>query len=390
MFYRGEQKNIIGMLFPGNPEFHSLLGEIGSFCEKEIIPHAKKIDQEEIFPRENLRKLADKGVFAISFPSQYGGKGLPFPVSVAAVEMLARACANTSLQVSVQGMICEGLRLFCNEPQRSQFLKEEGLSSGKKLIAFALTEPCCGSDAKSIQTKAVSTGGSYKIHGSKMMITNAGEADFTLVFAKTEKGISAFIVPAGTPGFKIMKTIPKLGCRGNRLVAIHFEDCSVPAANLVGQEGKGLEYAKQILNFGRITIGAVGVGIAQAAFDKAVEYSKRRKAFGASIANFQLVQDKIADMATEIQAARLLVYYAAFLKHMGQDLSLDASRAKLFSSEMALRVCDLAIQIHGGYGYTDAYDVHRHWRDARLLTLGEGTSDMLRLLIAHLSLKETE
>lgn len=378
------------MLFPGNPEFHSVLGEIGVFCEKEILPRAKEVDQEEIFPRENLKRLADKGIFAISFPAEYGGTGLPFPVSVAAIEMLSRACANTCLQVSIQAMVCEGIRLFCNEKQKERFLKEEGLASGRKLIAFALTEPCCGSDAKSIQTAAAPADGAYKINGSKMMITNAGEADFTLVFARTEKGISAFIVPAGTPGFTIMKTIPKLGHRGNKLAAIRLEDCVVAAENLVGEEGKGLEYAKQILNYGRVTIGAIGVGIAQAALDKSVAYSKRRKAFGASIANFQLVQEKIADMATEIQAARLLVYYAAFLKHQGEDISLDASRAKLFSSETALRVCDLAIQIHGGYGYIDSYDVHRHWRDARLLTIGEGTSDMLRLLIAHLSLKEIE
>jgi len=388
MFYIKEQRNIIDMLHPGAEEYHSLLESIGGFCEKEILPGARRTDQEEIFPGDNLAKVAERGIFALSFPEQYKGGGKPFPVYTAALEMLAKACANTALHVSIQGMICEGIRLFGNEEQRMRFLKEKGLAGGKGLIAFALTEPCCGSDAKEIQTTAVLTGNRYILNGSKMMITNPGESDFALIFARTDKGISAFVVSARTRGFNVMKAIPKLGFRGNQLAAINLERCEVAREDLLGEEGRGLEYAKHILNSGRITIAAIGLGIAQAAFEKSVLYSKKRKAFGESIANFQLVQEKFSDMATQISAARLLTCHAAFLKEIGRDFALEASKAKLFSSEMAIRVCDHAIQIHGGYGYTDTYDVHRHWRDARLLTIGEGTSDMLRLLIAHLALKE--
>jgi alkylation response protein AidB-like acyl-CoA dehydrogenase len=388
MFYIQEQRNIIDMFHPVSGEYHSLLESIGSFCEKEILPGSKRIDQEEIFPGDNLARVAERGIFALPFPEQYKGGGKPFPVYIAALEMLAKACANTALHVSIQGMICEGIRLFGDEKQKMRFLNENGLAEGKGLIAFALTEPCCGSDAGEIETKAVLTGDRYILTGSKMMITNPGESDFALVFARTNKGISAFVVSTRTRGFNVMKAIPKLGFRGNRLSAIQIDKCEVARDDLLGEEGRGLEYAKHILNSGRMTIAAIGVGIAQAAFEKSVLYSKKRKAFGESIANFQLVQEKLSDMAVQISAARLLTCHAAFLKEKGKGFALEASKAKLFSSEMAIRVCDNAIQIHGGYGYTDAYDVHRHWRDARLLTIGEGTSDMLRLLIAHLALKE--
>jgi alkylation response protein AidB-like acyl-CoA dehydrogenase len=388
VLYVKEQRNIVEMLFTDFQGYHSNLESFAAFFEEEIKPVARKIDHDKRFPRENLGKLADRGLFGLSLPREYGGSGLPFPVYVAAIEMLANACANTALQVSIQGMICGGIRLFGGEGQKEKFLKNCGLAAGRKLISFVLTEPCCGSDAKAIQTTAELSGGSYVLNGNKMMITNAGETDFALLFARTERGVSAFLIPQGTPGFNVLKPIEKLGFRGNPLAAIHLDDCNVPKENLLGEDGQGLEYAKHILNSGRITIAAIGVGIAQAAFDKSLHYSRKRKAFGETISNFQLVRQKLSDMATDISAARLLTYYASSLKGRGKDIALQASQAKLFSSEMALRVCDHAIQIHGGYGYTDGYDVHRHWRDARLLTLGEGTSDMLRLLIAHLSLKD--
>lgn len=390
MFFTREQRNIIDAYYPEAQEYQSLLNSVGNFCEAEVLPGAKRIDQEEIFPSDNLAKVAKRGLFALPFPEEYSGGGKPFPVYIAALEMLAKACANTALHVSIQGMICEGIRLFGDERLKMRFLKERGLVEGKSLIAFALTEPCCGSDAKAIQSRAILRGDRYIISGSKMMITNPGESDFALVFAGTDKGISAFVVSAATRGFKVMKTIPKLGFRGNQLAAIHLEECEVAREDLLGEEGRGLEYAKHILNLGRITISAIGTGIAQAAFEKSLNYSKKRKAFGESISHFQLVQEKLSDMATAISAARLLTFHAAFLKDKGRDIALEASQAKLFSSESAIKVCDQAIQIHGGYGYTDAYDVHRHWRDARLLTIGEGTSEMLKLLIAHLALKEMQ
>lgn len=388
MFYLKEQKKIIGMLFPDSREHDALLESIGLFIEKEILPEAKRIDQEEIFPGHNLRKLVEKGIPAIPFPRTLNGLGLPFPVYIAALEMLARACANTALQADVQNMVCEGIRLFGDDRQKREFLVEKGLVEGRNLIAFALTEPCCGSDAKSMQTRAVLSGDTYVLNGSKTLITNPGEAAFVLVFGRADKGISAFLVPAETPGFEVAGVIPKLGFRGNKLSSIRLTNCVVPKKNLLGEEGKGLECAKQILNTGRLAIAAIAVGIAQSAYEKALSYSKKRKAFGRSIADFQMIKGKLADMVTGISAARLMTYYAANLKEKGENIVSEVSQAKLFSAEMALRVCDDAIQIHGGYGYTDGFDVHRHWRDARLLTIGEGTSDILRLLIAHLALKE--
>ncbi len=387
MFYIKEQKNIIEMLFPDEGEYNLILESIGNFAEKEILPGAKKIDHEETFPRENLEKVAKQGIFAMPFIRDYNGLGLPFPVYIAALEMLAKACASTALAVSIQGMVCEGIRQFGNEAQRNEYLKEKGLVEGRSLAAFALTEPCCGSDAKSIQTKAQLSGNKYIINGTKTLITSPGEANFIMLFARTERGISSFVVPRETKGFNVAKVIPKLGFRGHRLSEIHLESCEVERENLIGEEGKGFEYAKQILNSGRITIAAIAIGIAQAAYEKSLSYSRDRSAFGESISEFQLVQEKLADMITGINAARLLTYYAAHLKDKGKSIASEASQAKLFSSEMALRVCDNAIQIHGGYGYTDEYDIHRHWRDARLLTIGEGTSEILRTLIAHLSLK---
>lgn len=386
MFYIQEQKNVIEMLFPGG-DYNLILESIGDFAEKEMLSNAKKVDSEEIFPRQSLEKVAKQGIMAIPFPLEYNGLGLPYPVYIAALEILAKACANTALQVSIQGMVCEGIRLFGDDKQKNEFLKNKGLVDGKNLAAFALTEPCCGSDARSIQTRAELSGNKYILNGTKTLITSPGEADFILLFARTGNGVSSFIVPRDIPGFNVAKVIPKLGFKGHRLSEVHLESCEVARGNLLGEEGKGLEYAKQILNSGRLTIAAIAIGIAQIAYEKSLLYSKERKAFGESISKFQLVQEKLADMITEINAARLLTSYAAHLKDQGKNIVSEASQAKLFASEMALRVCDNAIQIHGGYGYTDEYDVHRHWRDARLLTIGEGTSDILRLLIAHQSLK---
>lgn len=387
MFYTKEQKNITGMFFPDVEEYNLILESIGIFAEKEILPTAKKVDQEDIFPRDNLEKVAKQGIMAIPFPKEYNGLGLPYPVYVAALEMLAKACANTALQVSIQGMVCEGIKLFGNSQQKNELLKEKGIAEGRSLIAFALTEPCCGSDAKSIETKARLSGDNYILNGTKTLITSPGEADFILIFARTDKGISSFLVPRETEGFKVMRVMPKLGFRGHRLSEIQLENCEVAKEALLGEDGKGLEYAKQILNAGRLSIAAIAVGIAQAAYEKSLLYSKDRAAFGERISNFELIQEKLANMVTEINAARLLTCYAAYLKDKGKNIASEVSQAKLFAAEMALRVCDNAIQIHGGYGYTDEYDIHRHWRDARLLTIGEGTSELLRTLIAHFSLK---
>jgi alkylation response protein AidB-like acyl-CoA dehydrogenase len=388
MLYTKEQRNLIEMFLPDAPRYNAMLAAWADFFEKELLPMAKKLDQEVIFSHDNFAKLAGQKIMAIPVPERYNGLGLPFPVYIAALEMLAKACGNTALQVSVQGMILEGILLFGSERQKDYFLKEKGLAEGTSLAAFALTEPCCGTDAKAIQAQAVLSGENYTLNGTKTWITNGGEAEIILVFAKTEKGISAFLVPRKTEGYKVLKIVPKLGFKGSRLAVIQLENCRVHQDNLLGEEGQGFEYAKQILNCGRLTIAAIGVGIAQAAYEKSLSYSTKRSAFGESIAHFQLVKEKLADMATEINAARLLTFYAAYLKNTGRKFVSEASQAKLFASEMALRICDKAIQLHGAQGYIDAFDVHRHWRDARLLSIGEGTSDILRLLIANLSLKE--
>jgi butyryl-CoA dehydrogenase len=388
MMYQGALKDIRTMLYPAQVEYDAILTSLANFIEREIRPGAARIDREEIYPRENLRRLAELGVPAFPFPAGLGGGGLPYPVYVAAMEMLAAGCANTALQLSIQGMVCEGILLYGSEIQKELFLLNNGLLTGKSLAAFALTEPCCGSDAKAIRTEARLTMGNYLLNGVKTLITSPGEADLVVLFAVAEEGISAFLIPGDAPGFRVSRVIPKLGCKGHRLSEIHLENCTVSAVNLLGVPGEGLTYGKHFLNSGRITIAAMGVGIARAAYEKALAYSRHRRAFGSGISEFQLVQAKLADMETEIQAARLLVFHAAMLKENGKDYTSAAAQAKLFASEMALRVCDHAIQIHGGYGYTDEFDVHRHWRDARMLSIGEGTSDILRLLIAHLALKQ--
>ncbi|MCZ7356776.1 MAG: acyl-CoA dehydrogenase family protein [Candidatus Methanoperedens sp.] len=275
MYYIKDMKNVMEMLFADAGEYNLILGSIGDFVEREIMPSAKKIDQEEIFPRQNLEKVARQGIMAIPFPQDYNGLGLPYPVYIAALEMLAKACANTALQVSIQGMVCEGIRLFGDDKQKKKFLKENGLAEGRNLAAFALTEPCCGSDANSIQTRAQLSGNNYILNGTKTLITSPGEADFILLFARTEKGISSFLVSRKTSGFNVAKVIPKLGFRGHRLSEVHLDNCTVPKEDLLGEEGKGLEYVKHILNSGRITIAVIAIWIAQAAYEKKLFHTAR-------------------------------------------------------------------------------------------------------------------
>lgn len=387
-FYSEHQRAALDTLFPAGTDHHDFLASLGEFAAREIMPGAQKIDKDGAFPEDLYDRMVERGLFGLSLPRAYGGSGMPFPVCAAALEMLAKACANTALRVSVQGMVAEGIVMYGTEEQKQDLLVDRGCAKGTGRLAFALTEPCCGSDAKALRTKAVLAGGGYVLEGTKTLITNALDARFFLVFARTERGISALLVPADAPRCTVTKDMPKLGFRGNSLSSMRFERCEVPSDCLLGEEGKGLEYAKEILNVGRITIAAIAVGIAQAAFDKALRYSSGRKAFGEPIAGFQLIQEKLADMVTDIRAARLLTYYAACRREKGLPVAAEAAQAKLFASEAALRVCDQALQVHGGYGYVDAYDIHRHWRDARLLTIGEGTSEMLRILIAHRALRE--
>ncbi len=378
-FYRPEQKEIIDMMYgSAAEEYNRLLESLGDFFEKEIEPRAREIDLKAEFPKENISKLFQQGFTSMSFPKEHGGLELPWPVYVAAMEMCGRACASTALSLAIHGTCCEGLRMFGSPELKKKYLSR--MISGEALAGFSLTEPGAGSDARNLRTQARSEGNDWVVNGTKMFTTNGGYCKVYFLFAKTPKGSSAFIVDADRA--KSSKHIEKLGCRGSVTAEVVFENTRVPKDNLVGVEGEGFEYAKRMLYGGRVTIGGLTVGIAQAAFDKAVKYSKERTAFGQPIANFEMIKEKLALMLTDINASRLMIYRAARLKDLGRPFESEAAQAKLLATESGLDVCNEAIQIFGGYGYADEFDVHRHWRDARLMTIGEGTSEIMKLVIS--------
>jgi alkylation response protein AidB-like acyl-CoA dehydrogenase len=386
--YRPEHRKLIEMLYPEHHrEYSELLSSLGKFMERELLPVSSKLDSGEASIEAPRKALFEHGMGLIPFPEKHGGLGLPFSVYATAVEMLGAADASVALSVEIHNAVAEGLLRFGSEEQRKKHLA--GVIAGKTLASFALTEPASGSDSGTMATTAERKGGEFVINGSKMFITNANEADLYMVFAKTKKGPSCFLLEAPNPGLKFGSDLRKLGMRGSRTAEVLFDECKVPAENLVGEEGKGADYAKEILHGARIVVAALNVGIAQIAYEKSLDYTKSRKAFGKSISEFQLTREKIADMKTGINAGRLLYLYAARTKEMGDDYSSEASQAKVFATEMSLKACDDAIQIHGGYGYTTD-DLHRHWRDARLLTIGEGTSEVLRMLIARRELARSQ
>lgn len=379
--YTPEHSRLMQMFHPQkHQEYSEVLSSLGSFMEKEVAPISPKIDTGEVKIMGPRKALFDQGMGLIPFPVSYGGLGLPFSVYATAVELLGTADASIALSVEIHNAVAEGLLRYGNEDQRKKFLP--GIISGKRLASFALTEPSSGSDSGNMATTAEKKGGEFVINGSKMFITNAGEADLYLVFANTQRGPSCFLVESPNQGLRFGGNLPKLGMRGSRTSEVVFSDCRVPEENLVGEEGNGADYAKEILHGARIIVAALNVGIARIAYDKSLSYAKSRKAFGKPISEFQLIREKIADMKTGIGAGRLLYFYASRIKELGGDYTSEASQAKVFATEMSLKACDDAIQIHGGYGYTSD-DLHRHWRDARLLTIGEGTSEVLRMLISR-------
>ena len=365
---------------------------VREFAAKELEPAAPEIDVTMAFPAEALRTMGELGFLGIPFPAQYGGGDLDTVSFVLMMEEIAKACGSTTLSVAAHcSLCCAPILMFGNERQKQKYLPP--LLSGKKIGSFCLTEPHSGSDAGALATAAVKKGNEYILHGSKMYVTNGGYAGTYLVFAKTApeaktRGISAFIVEREFPGVIIGKKENKLGLRASDTRQVSFEDCRVPAENLLGEENDGFRYAMQILDGGRIGIGAMAVGLAQAAFEKSSAYAKERKAFGQTIGEFQAIRWYIADMATEIHAARLMVHHAAQLKDAGRPFVKEAAMAKLFASEMAMRACNKAIQILGGYGYIMDYPVERYWRDAKLTEIGEGTSEVQRLVISREVLKE--
>lgn len=375
-----EHRQLLNIFAPGHEEeYGAVLSNLASFLEAKVLPLSPKFDAQQEKISAPRKELLENGICRIAYPEAYGGLGLPVMVYIMAIELAGAADAGMAMSVGIHNTAAEGVYLFGSEAQRKSVLPD--LISGRRLASFALTEPGSGSDAKTMLTRARREGRRFVLNGTKMFITNAGEADVYLVFATGEKGPSAFLVEKEAPGLQVGEDISKLGMRGSRTAEVRFVDCEVPAENLVGEEGKAYSYATRLLSGSRIVMGSLCVGIAQLAFDKSIAYSRQRKAFGQPISSFQLIREKLANTKMEIDAGRLLCLYSARLKDMGQDFASEAAQAKVFSTEMAQRACDHAIQVLGGYGYT-SQELHRHWRDARLLTIGEGTSEVLRLLIA--------
>ncbi|HXX32476.1 MAG TPA: acyl-CoA dehydrogenase family protein [Myxococcaceae bacterium] len=362
------------------------------FAARELTPNARRWDEEHAFPREAVRKLAELSLLGVAVPETYGGAGLDNVAYALAVEEISRGCASTGVIVSVNSSLyCDPVLKYGTEEQKQAFLVP--FARGEKLGCFGLTEPEAGSDAAAQKTTAVRRGDQYLINGSKNWITNGPVADAIVLFAMTDRaaghrGISAFLVPTDAPGFNRAKPDRKMGISAAPSCTIFFEDCRVPAENLLGKEGDGFKIALSTLDGGRIGIAAQAVGIARAAFEEARAYALDRKTFGVPIAQHQAIQFMLADMATEIDAARLLVLKAALLKDAGVRHSAESSMAKLYASEMASRVANKGLQIFGGQGYSKEFDAERHVRDARITEIYEGTSEIQRLVISAGLLKD--
>jgi alkylation response protein AidB-like acyl-CoA dehydrogenase len=361
---------------------------VREFAEKEIAPNAAKWDEEAYFPIEVFKKMGELGLLGIPFPEKYGGSGGDTLSYAIAVEEIGRACGGTGLSYAAAVSLgASPIYYFGTEEQKQKWLVP--MARGEALGAFGLTEPNAGSDAGGTRTTAVLDGDEYVINGEKCWITNAGYARQVIVTAVTEKDergkniISAIIVPTDTPGFTIRSNYDKMGVRASNTCELVFENVRVPKENVLGDPKKGFKQFLYTLDGGRISIAALAVGIAQAAFEKALQYAKERVQFGQTISKFQAIQFKLADMAMEIELARNMVYKAAWLKDRGKPFTKEASFAKLFASEMGFRVCNQAIQIHGGYGYMKEYGVERHLRDIKLMEIGEGTSEIQRVVIAR-------
>ncbi len=356
------------------------------FAEKEVKPLAAEIDQTERFPTETVEKLKKYGFLGIPFPREVGGQGCDTLTYVLCIEELSKVCATTGVIVSAHTSLgTDPIKKFGTPEQQEKYLKK--LASGEYLGAFALTEPGAGTDASGQQTKAVLVGDHYVLNGSKIFITNGGQADTYIVFAMTDKskgtkGISAFIVEKGFPGFSIGKKEDKLGIRASSTTELIFENCIVPKENLLGAEGKGFSIAMQTLDGGRIGIAAQALGIAAGALDEAKKYVNERKQFGRPISKFQNTQFVFADLATKVEAARMLVYKAAMAKDTQKRFSVEAAMAKLFAAETAMEVTTKVVQMFGGYGYTRDYPVERMMRDAKITEIYEGTSEVQRMVIA--------
>jgi len=364
---------------------------VREFAEAEVKPRARELDETGHFPHELFAKAGELGLTGVAIPENEGGAGFCHISYSIVIEEISRCCASTGVILSVQNSLyCDPLHRYGTDEQKKKFLLP--FARGEKIGCYALTEPQAGSNAAALQTKAVKNGDRYILNGSKAWITNGGAADAAIVYvntepAKGEKGITALVVERGTPGFTVGKEEKKLGISATACSELVFTDCEVPLTNRIGSPGEGYKVALSTLDGGRIGIAAQATGIAQGAFEAALNYSKQRLAFGHPIAEFQAIQFMLADMSTEIDAARLLTRKAAWKQDTGSRFSMDAAMAKLFASEMATRVAHKAIQIHGGNGYSREYPVERNYRDARITEIYEGTSEIQRLVISSWALR---
>ncbi len=360
---------------------------VRAYVQDQITPHAARWDKEHHFPAEALQGLAALGCYGVAVPTEYDGAGLDYLALALILEEIAAGDGGTSTVVSVNNCpVCSILMAFGNEDQKQRFLKP--LARGEMLGAFCLTEPHVGSEAGGLKTTATRDGDHYVLNGVKQFITSGKHGDVAIVMAVTDKaagkkGISAFLVPTATPGYTVARLEDKMGQHSSDTAQILFENCRVPAANRLGEEGQGLKIALSGLEGGRIGIASQSVGMARAAFEAALKYAKERVAFGQPIFEHQAVQHKLAEMATQIEAARQLIWHAASLKDAGQPCLKEAAMAKLFASEMAERVCSMAIQVHGGYGYVSDFPVERIYRDVRVCQIYEGTSEVQKILIGR-------
>ncbi len=367
---------------------------VRDFVAREVKPLARHVDETSEFNWSATRKMGPMGILGLNAPEAFGGAGIDAVSAAIAIETLGWGCGSTALAIAAHnGLGCAPISLFGSDRLKEQFL--EPAASGKgRLAALALTEPGAGSDLRGgVQTKAVCSGDHWVINGSKMWCTNASIADFIVTLVRTgsddgTNSLSLIVVPTDSQGLTIGPAEKKMGLKGSPTHAVNYENVKVPGWYLVGEEGRGLQQTLAILDGGRISIGALSVGLAQSAYEDALQYAQERVAFGSRIAEFQAIQWMLADAATEIQAARWLVYYAAWLKENGRPFTQAAAMAKLFATEMAERVCRNAIQIHGGYGYSAEFPVELTYRDARLMTIGEGTSEIQRMVIARTILSE--
>jgi alkylation response protein AidB-like acyl-CoA dehydrogenase len=379
------------MEFELSEEQQQVKSSVREFAEAEIAPHVMEWDETQHFPVELLPKLAELGLMGVIFPEEYGGAGMGYIEYVTIIEELSRVDGSVGISVAAHNSLCSNhIYTFGTEQQKQKYLVP--LAQGKHLGAWGLTEASAGSDASGTRTTAVRQDGGWLVNGSKNFITHAIHGDTCVAVASTDrtkgnKGITAFIFEKGMKGFAPAKKENKLGLRASETASVVFEDCYVPDENRLGDEGFGFIQAMQVLDGGRISIAALAVGIAQGAYESALRYSKEREQFGRPISEFQAIQFKLADMATQIEAARLLMYRAAYLKDQDKKVTKESAMAKLYASEVSVRVCEEAIQIHGGYGYTKDYPPEKYWRDSKLCTIGEGTSEIQRMVIAKQLLK---